>query len=94
MSSYDLSGVGVQALSTSVTRITVAVLAFGTRYSVGEASPANYFKLGLLRFGIGGAYAPATPIDGASIYRDAPAGADALGYSLWPGVSVRVTEVF
>lgn len=89
-----LAGAGVQGLTPNVQRLIVEVQSYGPGYSTGRAAPQNYFHLGLLRLGVQGAYYPSVPIDGASILLDVPVGVTSLGYSLMPGTSIKVTEVF
>lgn len=89
-----LAGAGVQGLSSQVQRLIVEVLSYGPGYSTGRAAPQNYYHLGLLRLGVQGSYYPSVPIDGASILLDLPVGVNLLGYSLEPGTSISVTEVF
>lgn len=94
MAVYTLNGGGVQSLSAGVTRLLVDVLVFPGNPEVGAASPTNYFHIGLLRVGVNGSYAAVRAIDAASIFIDLPAGATSLGYSLFHGSSIRVTEQF
>jgi hypothetical protein len=87
-----LSGVGTQILTPGTDRLFVEVLTFGPGYSVGDAAPANYFKLGALRLGVQSAYFPAIYIDGADICVDLPNGVTTLAWSLFSGTSIKVTE--
>lgn len=59
---------------------------------MGQASPTNYFHVGLLRIGVQGSYGPVIPIDAASTFIDLPAGATTLGFSLFDTTNIRVTE--
>jgi hypothetical protein len=90
----NLSGAGTTALSSGVTRLFVDVTTFGIGQSKGRASPVNYYDIGLLRLGVQGAYYPAVPIDAASMVLDVPFDTTTLGYSLFAGASLRVTESF
>jgi len=89
---YNLSGAGTQALTSGSTRLLVDVTTFDPRRSAGRASPTNYYDLGLLRIGVQGSYAPAFPIDAASMFIDLPFGATTLGYACFGTTAIRVTE--
>jgi hypothetical protein len=92
VATYNLSGTGDQALTTGTTRLQVDVTNFRANAQVGDARPANYFHLGLLRVGAGTRYAPVRPIDAASMFIDLPYGATVLSYALFGGTTISVTE--
>jgi hypothetical protein len=93
VATYALTGSGVQALTAGTTRVAVDVTTPLTGSAFGQASPTNYFHLGLLRPGVGTGYAPVHAIDAAHIFVDLPAGATSLGYALFHGTAISVTEV-
>jgi len=94
MAVYDLTGAGVQGLSSGVAHLFVHVLIFGTPHTIGRATPPNYYDLGLLRLGWHGAYRQVIPIDATDMYITVPDPSDVLGYSLFDVTSIRVTEDF
>lgn len=94
MAVYDLSGSGVQLLSPSITRLFVEVLLFPVGYSIGRATPTNYFDVGLLRVGVSDAYERVIPIDADHMFIDLPAGATSLGFSCFDSTVIRVSESF
>lgn len=92
MAVYDLSGSGVQLLSPSITRLFVEVLVFPVGYSIGRATPVNYFDVGLLRVGVDGSYGRVIPIDAGDMFVDLPAGATSLGFNCFDSTIIRVSE--
>jgi hypothetical protein len=92
MSTYDLSGSGVQALTGGTTRLFLAVTAFPPGVTTGRALPLNYYDVGLLRIGVTGFVGPAFSVDAESMFVDLPSGADSLGYALFAGATVTVRE--
>jgi hypothetical protein len=89
---YNLSGAGIQGLTAGTQQLRVEVITFPLVYSVGRASPPNYYDLGLLRLGNQGSYYPVRPIDAVEVLMDCPPGVTSLGYSLFGSTSIRVTE--
>lgn len=77
-----------------MSRLSVQVVTFGQGSSSGSANPTDYFKLGALRLGYQGSYYETQYLDGAQIALDVPAGANQLGYSLFAGTVITVTEQF
>lgn len=94
MATYNLTGAGTIGLSSEVSRLIVNVTAFASNRTIGRATPANYYDLGLLRFGVQGAFGPTIAIDATTMFLDAPEGVTTLGYSLFGTTAVTVTEQF
>ena len=92
MATYDLSGSGVQALTSGTTRLFLAVTAFPPGVTTGRAMPLNYYDVGLLRVGISGYVGPAFAVDAQNMWIDLPAGADSIGYALFFDSTVQLTE--
>jgi len=92
MATFNLAGQGVQSLTPGTVHLQVTITVFGSGYSVGQANPANFFHLGLFRFGTSGFFRPAVPLDAQQMLLDVPPGADTLGYSLLTQTEVTVVE--
>ncbi|MBA0084852.1 MAG: hypothetical protein HRJ53_07645 [Acidobacteria bacterium Pan2503] len=92
MASYNLTGIGTQGLTAGTTRLFVSVTSFPGREKFGRANPTNYYDLGLLRAGVQGSFGATRDIDAALMFWDLPANTDTLGYSLFPGTNVTVSE--
>jgi len=92
MAVYNLSGAGTQGLTAGTSKLRVEVIVFPSHFSVGRASPPNYYDIGLLRLGDQGSYYPVIPIDATDVLIPCPAGVTTLGYSLFGVTSIRVTE--
>lgn len=93
MAVYNLTGSGVQGLSSGQSQLLVDITSFDVHRSVGRAAPPNYYDLGLLRLGQQGSYRPTFPLDSTSMVIDLPDKTDVLGYSLFGTTAIRVTEV-
>jgi len=89
---YNLSGSGTQGLTPGTTKLRVEVITFPLIFSVGRATPPNYYDIGLLRLGDQGSYYPAVAIDATDVLVPCPAGVTTLGYSLFGTTNIRVTE--
>ncbi len=92
MATYHLSGAGVQGLTSGTLKLFVTVDTFPLVYTVGRATPPNYYGIGLLRLGEHGAYYAAVPIDATDMVMLVPFGADVLGFSLFDRVNITVVE--
>src|SRR5919205_4667546 len=93
MSSYTLSGTGVQALSANVTALHVAISTVPAVAGLGRANPSSYYDVGLLRFGDGTGFWSPFPINGGPQGFGVPYGTTQLGYSIFGAGVVTVTEV-
>lgn len=93
MAIYNLTGSGVQSITSGQSQLLVDITVFDVHRSVGRASPPNYYDLGLLRLGQQGSYRPSFPLDSTSMVIDLPNKTDVLGYSLFGSTAIRVTEV-
>lgn len=93
MSSYNLSGSGIQALSAGVGALHVTVTQLPVRMGTGRANPRNLFDVGLLRAGDGTGWWTPISIEADTAWIGIPNGATQLGYSLLGGAMVTVTEV-
>lgn len=93
MAVYNLTGSGVQGLTSGQAQLLVDITSFDVHRSVGRAAPPNYYDLGLLRLGQQGSYRPSFPLDATSMVIDLPDKTDVLGYSLFGTTAIRVTEV-
>ena len=72
--------------------LAVTVTALRTNYELGEANPANYYHLGLLRLGTAHGYLPAFPIDADTQLIPCPAGVTHVGYVLFGGTTIDLEE--
>jgi len=90
---YSLSESGVQTLTAGVTALSIVVTP-GTFVEQGQANPVNYFHAGLLRAGSPSGYMRVVPIDAATQWLTLPVGCDRLGYQLFRGTTLVVTELF
>lgn len=92
MSSYTLTGRGVQHLSATVTRLFFSVTAFPGNLKFGSANPTNYYHMGLIRSGVNGFFANTWPLEGLDTFLDLPSGTTDIGYAFAAGVSCTVIE--
>ncbi len=91
MSTFTLSGTGTQALSTpSSIAIVITVTVASPKF--GQANPANWYDLGLLRLGTAQGYLPAFPLEATNMVVPCPVGTSILGYKLHGGVTITVEE--
>lgn len=93
MSTYSLSGTGVQALSANVTALRISITTLPAGLPSGRANPTNHFDIGLVRFSDGTAYWTPVPILGGPQWVGVPAGSTSIGYKLLNGAVVSVVEV-
>jgi hypothetical protein len=93
MATYNLSGQGIQTLTVRTTQLQVTVTVLGSGYSIGEAFPANYFRIGSIRIGSGGFYGRPQYIDALECLILVPDNSDTFGYALLSGSHISVTEV-
>jgi hypothetical protein len=91
MATYTLTGSGIQAISAPGC-LAIVVTVFPTAYGAGNASPSNWYDLGLLRVGNAQGYLSTVPIDATNLLLPCPAAATHLGYSLKPGVTITAEE--
>lgn len=94
MASYTLQGSGTQTISASVGALHTHLSSVPSNASSGHANPANYYGLALLRAGDGTGWFPAQPIDAVDQWFALPNGTTELGYAIFGGVTLTVTEVF
>jgi hypothetical protein len=94
MAVYPLTGAGLQPLSALARRLLVDVTTFGTGLSTGQATPINFFHIGMLRLGRGGYFYPPFPLDAQHQCIDLPTGVDTLGFTCLAGTAITVTEEF
>jgi hypothetical protein len=92
MSHYDLTGVGVQALTPASSRLFIAIQVAPLTSGNGRANPTNRFDIGLLRLGVDDWYYPPVPVDADQMVLDLPSGVDQLGYSLFQITEIGVDE--
>lgn len=93
MSTYSLSGAGVQGLSNRVTAVHVNITTLPAGLTHGRANPTNNFDIALFRFGDGTGYGPPIPINGGPDWIGVPVGTTSLGYSVLNGAVLSVIEV-
>ncbi len=91
MSTFTLTGSGIQAISTPGSLAIVVTVGASLGF-VGNANPANQYHLGLLRLGTAHGYLPAVPVDAVNMLLPCPAAAVNLGYKLTTGVTITVEE--
>ena len=91
MAPYTLTGSGIQAISAPGC-LAIVVTVFPTAYGAGNASPSNWYDLGLLRVGNAQGYLSTVPVDATNLLLPCPAAATHLGYSLKPGVTITAEE--
>lgn len=92
MGHYDLSGVGVQALTAATARLFIAIQVAPLTAGAGRANPINRFDIGLLRLGVGDWYFHPVPVDADQMVLDLPSGVDRLGYSMFQIAEIGVDE--
>src|SRR5258708_4112279 len=90
---FSLSGAGVHAITPGTGWLEVHVTTFPALPGVGRANPANYYELGLLRVGDGTGFWPAQPIEAEHQVVGCPSGTTQLGYALFAGTIIEVTDV-
>jgi hypothetical protein len=93
MSTYSLSGTGIQALSAGVTAVHVDVTTVPTNSRVGTSNPANLYDVAMLRWGDASAFFDALPVVGGPQWIAVPAGATRLGYACKGGAVISVVEI-
>lgn len=93
MSTYTLSGSGIQAISSNVGALHIHFPSAPSSSAFGLANPPNYYGLGLLRAGDATAWFPAKPIEALDQWFPLPTGTTRIAYSFFGGLSVTVTEV-
>ncbi len=91
MATFTLTGTGVQAIA-SPGSLAVTITVFPAGLQQGNANPANWYHLGLLRVGNTHGYLPAVPLDATNMLLPCPNGATLLGYSLGAGVEITAEE--
>lgn len=94
MSSYNLTGTGIQNLSSGVGELDVTITALAGASRNGNANPVNRYDQGLLRLGNAFGFYSALPIDADNMVVPVPSGITRLGYKLLNGATVTVAEVF
>jgi hypothetical protein len=92
VATFDINGQGVVALSPGTKKLFVHIVSFPLSFRQGNATPTNYYDVGLLRFSFQGAVYPTVPIDARDQLVLVPQDADALGFSVFGSALVRVTE--
>ena len=92
MATYSLSGSGIQAITPGTARIYVLVDFIRPDAENGLAAPVNYYHIGLLRAGTSGFYSRVIPVDGENIYADIPTDTDSIGYALFGGSTIVLSE--
>src|SRR5215831_16125568 len=93
MSTYALTGTGVQALSANVTAVHVSITTPPAQSYNGSAHPANYYHVALLRFGDTTGYFDAVPVVGGPQWMAVPSGSTQLGYACQGNAAISVAEV-
>lgn len=94
MSSYNLTGTGIQNLSSGVGELDVTITTLAGVSRNGNANPVNRYDQGLLRLGNAFGFYPALPIDADNMVVPVPSGITRLGYKLLNGAAITVAEVF
>lgn len=89
---YALSGTGEQDLTSGTTSLYVTVSSVSVKATHGRAFPPNWYDIGLLRFGKDDFYLPTFPIDAESMLVFVPDGVTQLGYSIFGGLTISVSE--
>lgn len=93
MATFSLSGTGTHTLSAGTTALHVTITTLPASAGHGDASPADYYGVGLLRLGDGTAYWDPYPVSGGPQWLPVPYGASVVGYSLLGGAVISITEV-
>jgi hypothetical protein len=93
MSTYSLSGTGIQALSANVTAVHVTITTLPVPAGMGSANPTNYFHVCMLRFGDASGFFDAVPVAGGPQWLAVPNGTTRLGYACQGGSVISVAEV-
>src|SRR5215467_12571275 len=92
MAEYTLTGFGFHAVTPGTSRLFIHVDVFPPGITTGNATPTNYYDIGLLRFGVDNWFGNAYAIDGQSIRIDIGEDVDTVGYSLFSGAQVTIGE--
>jgi hypothetical protein len=92
MASWSGIGSGSHALTAGTTHVFVVVNVVPPGVSVGNASPPNYYGVGLVRVGFLSQWRGAVPIDSLDWMIDIPADADNFAWNILSGGAVTFTE--
>jgi hypothetical protein len=94
MSTYTLTGSGVQTLNAGVGQLHVHINVLPARAGSGNANPVNFYHVGFLRPADATAFWAPIPIEATDDWIGLPNGTTRLGYALEPSGSIDVVEVF
>jgi len=94
VTSYTLTGTGIQALSSNVTAFNVTISTPPLNPGSGSANPLDYYGVGFLRPGTASAFWDPFTISGGPQWLPCPFGATRVGYSLLNGAVITLAEVF
>lgn len=92
MATYTLSGTGTQTLTAGTTQVYVAVTVVPSSSGIGRANPTSRYDIGLLRFGNASGWWAPVAINGGPQWIGLPFGCDRLGYAVFTGGTITVTE--
>lgn len=93
MSTYSLTGTGIQALSANVTAVHLDITTTWPRSGTGRANPAALYDVGLLRFGDATGFFVPIPISGGPQWVAVPNGTTRVGYVVFGTGVVSLVEV-
>lgn len=93
MSTYTLSGSGVQALSANTTALHVTISTLPAGAGTGTANPPNHYQVAQLRPGDGTGYWDPIPVTGGPQWLGLPAGTTTIGYNVQGAGVLTVVEV-
>lgn len=93
MSTYSLSGTGIQTLSAGVTAVHITITTTPTNSRLGTANPPNLYDVCLLRFGDATGFFDAVPVVGGPQWLAVPSGATRCAYACKGGAVISLQEV-
>lgn len=93
MSTYTLSGSGIQSLSAGTGALHVTLVSVPDPAGNGGANPLDYYGVGVLRAGDSVAFWEPFTVCGGPQWIGLPTGTTRIGYALPAGVTISVAEV-
>jgi hypothetical protein len=92
MAEHILTGQGFVDLTAGTTRLFAEITTLTPGYSAGDAMPVNYFRIGMLRFGVGAWFYPPVYFDAVQQVIDVPADVTQFGFEVGAGGQVVINE--
>lgn len=93
MSTYSLSGSGIQTLTANTTALHIDVTTVPGEAGTGRSNPTAHYDIGLIRFGDATGFWAPIPIVGGPQWQGVPIGTTRIGYAFLHGATADISEV-